>query len=752
MTHLTAIPRIKLGYATILLILLSISLTAFAQDNSVSETQGSVTNDSARVLEEIVVTSERRETSMQETAISISAFSSDQIARAGLENREQLTGFTPGLTIQRDLVGKVVIRGIGTENYTVAGDPGVAISMDGAYQARSNVSIFDFFDLERIEVLRGPQGTLYGRNATGGAINFISKKPTEELDAYVSVDVGEYGKRRVEGAIGGALGDGAVTGRLSFLSNKRDGYTQNIFPNVGRGLEELDTKDLQAFRGQLSWKVSDSVTIDLQANTYRDDSVPAPFKYTDDPLVYFGGAPFPNPLADQPRVVSQGYEFNLPGFDIKVPNAGRSDQTGFLATVTWDMPDGMTFKSLTAQRDVEFDWLNDGDGIAAYLVTYFQEDASELVTQEFQLISDSEGPLTWIAGLYYLDEDSTSSIGIPLPLGYGLPFAVIINGRSDTKAYAVYGDVSYDLTDKLQLNLGARFSYEEKSAFYVDDRTSLGAPAPGVVDGKNDWNSITPKIGFNYFWRDDVMVHGSITRGFKSGGFNLLAVQPSYDEEEVTSFELGVKGRFNEGLTQLNASTFYYDYSDLQVGKVVSLNATIENAAQATIYGGEIELQTLVTENFQVDWAVSILNTEYDEFTTGDKDKPGIPEVSLEGNDLPRSPDFTSSLSGLYTLPLGNSSSLEFWGNWQHTGGQFFTPFNRPKFEQKSYEVLNARVTYRTGDNWDMSLYANNITDKDYFTNMLESGVPTAGVDPVVPQFILSAPRTVGVKFTYNMR
>jgi len=743
-----------LGYAMLFFVFLSIPLSAFTQNNDSQEAQSSSSNGSESqtvtlIIEEILVTSERRETSLQETAISISAFSADQIARSGIENSEQLTGFTPGLNIQRDIIGKVVIRGIGTENFTIAGDPGVAISLDGAYQARANMAIFDFFDLERIEVLRGPQGTLYGRNATGGAINFISKKPTEEFEAYISADVGNYGKFRVEGAISGALGDGSVTGRLSLMSNQRDGYTQNIFPNVGRGLDELDDKDLWAVRGQLSWQASDSVTVDLQVNVSRDDSIPAPYKYVDDPLVYFGGLPFPNPLAEQLRVVSQGYEFDIPGFDFSVPSAGRSDQTGFLATITWDMPSGMTFKSLTALRDVEFDWLNDGDGIEAYLVTYFQGDESDLFTQEFQLISDSEGPLTWVAGLYYLEEDSTSSIGIPLPLGFGLPFAVIINGRSDTKAYAVFGDVSYDLTDKWQLNLGARYSYEEKSAFYVDDRTSLGAPAPGIVDGNDDWNSITPKIGLNYFWRDDVMFHGSITKGFKSGGFNLLAIQPSYDEEEVLSFEIGVKSRFNEGRTQLNASAFYYDYTDLQVGKVIQLNATIENAAQATIYGAEIELQTLVTQNFQINWGVSILETEYDDFSTGDKDLPGIPDVSLAGNDLPRSPNLTSSVSGLFTIPLADSSSLEFWGNWQYTASQFFTPFNRPNFEQKSYNVLNARMTYRKGDKWDVSLYANNVNDEEYFTNALESGVPFAGIDRVVPQFFLGAPRTWGVRFTY---
>ncbi|NIM69474.1 MAG: TonB-dependent receptor, partial [Xanthomonadales bacterium] len=510
--------------------------------------------------------------------------------------------------------------------------------------------------------------------------------------------------------------------------------------------------DLWAVRAQLSWQASDSVTVDFKADAYRDDSVPPPYKYIDDPLIYFGGVPFPNPLADDLFRVSQGLEQDVPGFDVYVPSAGRADQDSFLATVNWDMPSGMQFRSITSWRDMEFEWLNDGDGIEAFLVTYAQVDESELFTQEFQLISDADGPLTWIAGLYYLNEDSSSDIAIPLPLGFGLPLAVLINGSSDTEAYAAFGEISYNFSDQWRLNVGARYSYEEKSAFYVDDRTSLGLPAPGIVDDKDDWSSVTPKIGLDYFWRDGVMFYGNITKGFKSGGFNLLAVQPSYDEEEVISYEVGVKSRFNNDRTQLNASFFYYDYDDLQVGKVVQLNATIENAAQATIYGAEIELQTLVTDNFQIDLGISWLETEYDEFTTGDKDLPGIPEVSLAGNDLPRSPNLTSSLSGLYTLPLAAGAALEFWGNWQFVDNQFFTPFNRPNFEQESYDLLNASVTYRASENWDVAVYGHNLTDEEYFTNALESGVPTAGVDRVVPQFFLGAPRTWGVRFNYHWR
>jgi iron complex outermembrane receptor protein len=612
------------------------------------------------------------------------------------------------------------------------------------------------YDLERVEVLRGPQGTLYGRNATGGAINFISKKPTEDFEATVSADVGDYSKVRLEGAVSGTLVEDTLTGRVSGLYHNRDGYTDNIFPDVGRGLDELDDKDLWSLRGQLSWQASDSVTVDLRGDVYNDDSNPVPYKYVDDPLIYFGdpvtpGIPFPNPLANDLRTVSQGYEFDVPGFGFSIDSAGTWDQWGLLGTVNWELANGMTLKSITSYRDIEFEWLNDGDGIEAYLVTYFQIDDSEQFTQEFQLISDDEGPLTWTAGVYFLDEDADSFIGIPLPLGFDLPLAVIIAGESETTAYAVFGEATWAFREDLRLNLGLRYSYEEKDAAYVDDRTSLGAPAPGVVDDKDDWNSVTPKIGLDWFWTEDVMFYAGITKGFKSGGFNLLAVQPSYDEEEVWSYEIGTKGRYLDGRLQLNASAFYYDYDDLQVGKVVQLNATIENAAAATIYGAEVELKALLADNLTIDWGLSLLETEYDEFQTEDKGLPGAPTVSLEGNELPRAPNVTSSLSALYNWELGGSGNVEIWGNWQYTDDQFFTPFNRANFEQDSYSVLNASLTYRTADGrWAVSVYGDNLGDEDYFTNALESGVPTPGIDPLVPQFFVGAPRTWGVRVKFN--
>jgi iron complex outermembrane receptor protein len=736
----------------------------------------------AQAIDEIFVTAERREASLQETPISITAFSDKLLEELGIEDSEQLAALTPGLVIQRDVIGKVVIRGIGAENFTVAGDPGVAINYDGAYISRSSVAIFDMFDLERVEVLRGPQGTLYGRNATGGAINFISRKPTEALDGFATMEMGDYDKFRVEGAVGGPISD-QVLFRVAGMIHERDGFTDNIFPDVGRGLDQLDNKDLWAGRAFLTLKPTDDLDIQFKLDAYRDDSNPPPYKYTDDPVVYFGsrdnngtpadptddfvvpGVPFPNPTAGDLYTVSQGFESDIPGSDRTFGDPGRWDQTGYGATVNWSMPNGMTLRSITAYREMEFDWLNDGDGLEAFLVTYFQNDDSDLFTQEFQLLSANDGPLTWVAGLFYLDESSDSFIGIPIN-GFA---NLLIDGTADTTAYAVFGQAAYAFTDGLRGILGLRYNYEEKEVSYVYDRFGTVTTVNGEDD---DWNSVTPKIGIEYDISDDSMLYGTVTNGFKSGGFNLLAVQSSYDEETVWSYELGAKNRFLDGRLQLNANVFYMDYDDLQVGKVVNLSATIQNAAKANMYGAEVEVSAEVTDQLRVDAGVSWLETEYDQFETEDpgyqlgdnpvdpSDDPAPPDcgtliggstIDLAGCELPRAPNFSGFLAAAYVVPLGGAGDLTLAGNLQYTDDQYFTQFNRDAVAQDSYSVWNARVTWGSADGAvQVALYGENLGDEEYFTNSLESGVPTAGVDPVVPQYFVGAPRTWGVKVQYN--
>jgi iron complex outermembrane receptor protein len=728
-------------------------------------------------LAEIVITAQKREGTVQDTPISIAAFSGEDLAAAGITSTDALANFTPGLTVQKEVIGKVVIRGIGTENYTVGSDPGVAIHKDGVYLARSSVAIFDFFDVNRVEVLRGPQGTLYGRNATGGVINILSNEPTEELGGYVKLDVGDYSKRRVEGALNGALGE-TVQARLSVLYAERDGYTENVFPGLpavppnafnaagvpaissasSRGVSDLDDQDLLSVRGQLRFALGDSVDALLGVEVNRDDSLPPAFKYFDTSSAYWFNAFGPDQDIGDLRTVSQGFETLIPGSSRTVPSVGRQDQDSAWLRLTWDLG-GLTFSSLTGYRDIDFSWINDGDGFDTYFVNYFQTDESRQITQEFQLTGgDADSTFQWIVGAFYLDEEAETFTGIPFLYFGPNPAApyIIWDGASNTQAYAVFGQVTWSISDRLRLTAGARYNKEDKDGFLEYDLFGLGVFPRQELD--DSWDSVTPKVGLDYDFSDDVMGYVSATRGFKSGGFNLIAFQEPYDPEYVWSYEAGIKSRLAGGRVTANLGVFYYDYKDLQVGKVVNLSATVVNAAKATIQGAEAEVRAVLGGGFELDAGLAWLDTEYDEFVTEDPGWPGAAgcgslvtaprEISLAGCELPRSPELQGNLGLQWSAPVGNGE-LRLRGDYLYRDDQFFTQFNRAQIAQDSYGIVNARIGYRgPDDRWGVTVYGDNLADEDYFTTVLESGVAAAGT--VVPQAVVGPPRTYGVVFDYR--
>jgi iron complex outermembrane receptor protein len=325
----------------------------------------------AVVLEEVVITAEKRATNLQDTPISIAAFSGDELDKAGIGTTDGLANLTPGLVVQKEVIGKVVIRGVGTENFSVGSDPGVAIHQDGVYVARSSVAIFDFFDMERVEVLRGPQGTLYGRNATGGVINVISRKPETEFGGYAKIDLGNYAKKRVEAVLNAPLSDSTAF-RVSALWAERDGYTENKFANArARGFDQLDNQELWAARAQLSFSPSETFEGLLQVEASRDDSNPTAFKYfthaAGDPNIYWT-LPTDKRLASL-REVSQGYELNIINSNRVVPSIGRAYTDAANLKLTWNLGN-VQLMSQTAYRETVYSWLNDGDGTDVFFVTY----------------------------------------------------------------------------------------------------------------------------------------------------------------------------------------------------------------------------------------------------------------------------------------------------------------------------------------------------------------------------------------------
>jgi iron complex outermembrane recepter protein len=738
-------------------------------------------------LQEVVITAEKREGTVQDTPISIAAFSGDDLASGGVVSTEQLTAVTPGLVVQREVIGKVVIRGIGTENFTVGSDPGVAIHQDGVYLARSSTSVFEFFDTQRIEVLRGPQGTLYGRNATGGVLNIISNKPDDEFGGYAKLDIGNYSKRRLEGALNVPFSDSAA-GRLSVLYAERDGFTKNLFPGAAaRGIDELDNQDMWAARGQLRFDLGESVELLVQADISRDDANPSAFKYFDTSNAFWF-----NPMSDRTlpnlREVSQGYEQNISGTTRTAPELWKADTSGGNIKLTWDLGFG-EFVSQTAYRKTEFAWLNDGDGFDQFFVTYFQDDDSEQISQEFQLSSTGDGRLDWIIGAFYLDEQSTTFSGLAFELGVPPPAinGILIDGESNTQSYSIFAQGTYDFTDRLRGTIGLRYTNDKKDGdlvyyslfnlFATNFQNPFSPPPAGFATWRDaldeSWSALTPKVGLDFDFTDNVMGYVSATRGFKSGGFNLLAAQPPYDPEFLWSYEVGLKTKSADGKLIANFGAFFYDYTDLQVGKIVRLQDVVTNAAKATVKGLEAEIRYAATDVLEFNLGLAWLDSEYDEFCAtdpvlllptnqaarqaiqgrcfGDLDEPNA--ITLDGNELRRAPNFTGNVGIALNQPVENGRILARV-DYAYKSSQFFTQFNRPIVGQEGYGLLNLRFGYAgANDKWSVTAYADNLLDETYFSTVLESGVAAAQPDPndgVVPQAVLGAPRTYGVSIKYE--
>ncbi len=685
--------------------------------------QGLAADTDAGTLEEIIVTAQKREQNLQRTPISIAAYTSEQLRQSHIEDLYDIGAQTPGMIVNKEIVGKIYVRGIGAENLTIGGDPGVAVHTDGAYVARTSAAILDLFDVERVEVLRGPQGTLYGRNATGGSVNIISKAPTNELEANVSGEFGNYDHARLGAVLSGPIVPDKIQARAAVVRSERDGYVRNVLTG-GR----LDDQDLLMGRLRLRLLPTDSVTIDLIADAVEDDSSPAPFKQLQFSNLFEGALG----AFDPPGLRQVAQESRV---------SQRQDQWGVTGVIRWDLP-GYSLTSVSSYRHTEFDAEFDGDAVDITFQNFADFDDTRQYTQELRLASEGWDRWQWIAGVYYFNDDGATTISIPIP---GLRFDILHHAQIATDAYAAFGQATYDFTDRFSATLGLRYNSEDKQARQFSD---FGFIPPLTQDLRTRSDAMTPKLGIEYQPGEDVLLFASATRGFKSGGFTFNGFQPGFDPEYVWSYEAGVKSRLRGGAMLLNGSAFYYDYTDLQVSKLQNNAGVITNAADATIYGAEIELIAVPLERWRVNVGLSALDAQFDRFLTEDPSNPQLGTIDLAGNRLPRSPRFTGNLGTQYAFALAASGDLTLRLDYQYQSKSYFTPFNRDLSAQQSFGLLNARLGYQPADRkWEIAAYVHNARNEDYFINILESGVETGK-----PEGFVAPPRTYGLQFSYALR
>ncbi|POP53960.1 TonB-dependent receptor [Zhongshania marina] len=718
---------------------------AFAQDNK------------SLAIEEVVVSAQRREQNLQDVPISIQAFSENTLKDSGVDNIQNLGSVTPGLNMTGQLQAVTpYIRGVGSPDASVGQESNVAVYIDGVYQANPNVTAFSFNNIERVEVLKGPQGTLFGRNATGGLLQIISKTPSDTPYIKGSVKAENYqtfGSKlyATNGLFDGVAGDIALV-----YSDQNDGYGENLTLNT-----DVNKSTEKGARVSLLFDLSEDSSL-LLAGDYakRSSSVGMynavyPGSVAFDGQVIFAGcvagmggdpaAPTANqagtcvPIAqDQATKAPDDWQDSYSAY------LGESLSTtrGFTATYTRSLGN-VDFKSITAWREssVSSDFEQSASALELIHID-INKQGYDTTSQEFQF-SYLGDRFNWVAGLYLYD-DTSGMVG----RGLGISGAVVspsqrIVAEIDTRSYAAFGEVVYSLRDSTRLTLGARFTKDERGI--TQDFYSGGAFALSSSD-EESWSEPTWRVVLDQDFGESTLAYASLSRGFKSGNYNVSAApgQVPVDPEFIDSFELGVKAQVLDNRLQFNFAAFAYDYTDMQVSRIEAGSLVTVNAAEADVSGLEFDFVGNVSSQLQVMGGLSYVKSEYAKFKNAPVYVPSstglggneLVVTDLSGNDLARSPEVTANVGATYDI-----GPFVLGANYYYNDGFSWEPSGRIK--QDSYQTVNAFAAWYNSDRTiGVRLYGNNLTDEEYASFVLEQEV----ADNYEP----APPRTFGVELSYE--
>ena len=703
-------------------------------------------------LEEIVVTATKVAQDIDSTPAAITAITADAIGPGGIREVRDLALSVPNLSVGDQFgVNRTFIRGIGMTSIDLGADGAVAFLQDGAMIPRPSHQLAGFYDLEQIEVLRGPQGTLYGRGATAGVVNMITKKPTEDLDGYLNYTLGNYSATTVEGALGGPIGGDGVMGRISGKADKRDGYGRNL--TTGK---PVDNRSAQAVRGSLRFQPSDTLDLVLMADYFQEDDYNYAFHFLgttvvpEDQLAHnlLGGRTIFDYYADRGRKPDQR---NIVSDQDPI---NERDGTAVSAIIDWDFADGWNLKSITAWRDFNRFLRDDLDGSDVDMFgqnNYIEE--SESWSQDFT-VAGTAANVDWLLGANYFSEKMHGEVKVPLTnlgLVFGLPADFFNsgnywqNGDVDVEAYGLFVQGRYSFTDALALTLGARYNYEKREgtgSFIFD---ALGVNVP--TDREKSWDKVTPKALLEYKTASDGLAYLQFTQGFKSGVINIGSLNEVIDPEYVDAYEVGYKMPFADDRASVRAAAFFYDYTDLQVG-FVNEQSVVEtvNAASAEIMGIEVELFARFTEGLSGNLSGTWLDATYTDFVTGDY-RQNFEQVDLSGNYLQNAPKYT--LHGVldYRRPVTATGAFVGRIEASYQDKVYFTEFNNSDAEQDAYGLLNLLAGYEGGDGkWSVTGWVRNATDEFVYSN----NIITAPLYGSVRVGSLLPPRTYGLTLALN--
>ncbi len=720
----------NLGYSLLALAVASALGSAMAQQAATPAAKA----DDPAVLETVTVTAQKRAQSLQDVPISMTVIGEEALEKSRIRSMFDLNQSVPNFEAA-PLPGtpQITVRGVGGGGRNIGWDTRVGVYLDGIYLGQAQAINQPLFDIEQVEVLRGPQGHLFGRNTVAGAVNITSRAPTKDFEGSLRAVAGNYGAVEGYATFSGAIAD-KVLGKFSIASEERDGYSTNLFNG-----EKLDDLKRVTTRAQLVFDATNKLKVSL----FGDYSDTKQKIILGEPVTSFSDRPLPaGPLPH--RQVN----FNTtPYIDAQL--------SGFSMNVNYALDNGGTFTSITGYRDTHQDRANDTDYNPQDIFRIQYVDDFKQTSQEFRVVSANKGSARYVAGVYYSKEDADTLrkafSGTQASL-IGLPGGLVGTnaGTLNTKTTAIFGALDYDLTPALTLNLGARHTSEKKDFLY----NLNGAAAIGIAtlvnfrDNRSE-NKFTGTAGATYALGKDANLYAKYSTGFKGGGWNADFVRATqvadglqFNTETVKSYEVGLKGKLLGGRMQYDVSAFTSEFSDYQTFFFVPLpNGTailqLKNAAKVKSEGLEASTKVRITQNFTLGANVGVLSTKYKSFPNA-----GGLGVSYTGQDVPDTPGLTAAVNVDYSIPVpGLGGRFDLFADFSHRDSAF-QGAGLP--ESSSRDLLNMRLAYSPDNSkWSVSIWGRNLTDKDF--------VIASGRDFLGNNFVTrGVPRMYGMEAKYN--
>ena len=749
---------------------------------AITATSMPVLAQSVSTLEEIVVTAQKREQSLQDVPIAVTVLGADFIKQTGATTLSDIAKSTPGLSLTdtQSEDTAIYLRGIGSGDFGYSSDESIPVYLDGVYLGSGSALIGDLLDITQIEVLKGPQGSLFGRNAVGGAVSVTTAKPSNELEGSASIDIGNYNLRTAKGVLNLPVIEDKLLARVAISKRDRDGWQTNSATGVKDGYAQ----DRWSARAKLLWLINDDLELEISSDWLQENDHSGYYHVL--------GGDFAPLLSPETSNLSGQTANNGNGFLAIDPNTGslifdgpqgqgvdyglKRRVRGNAAKLQWHINDALSLTSVSSYRQLSSAISEDNDGSEFHVLNVRAFEDNEEYSQELRL-NGVQGDLDWFVGLsaYKSDIDGrvTDSFGA---LIIGETFDEVAKVKAKTESYALFGDAIWSITEKTKLTVGFRYSYDSKSqdirnpnpvgllfagsAQFLDEN---GNPDPSLASSHKNWSNISPRFVLDHYLNDDTLVYAGVSQGYKSGGFNSFptvdtsgntvipgtsfpavpfgSTEP-FEEERITNYEAGIKSTLLNQRLRFNASVFYYDFTDLQflIGQGVVTRAS--NAGKANGKGVDIETTYLLSDDLTISTNISWLDTEYG----SDVVEFGNKLIVKKGQDLTLAPKLSGNINLDYATSFEDIGELRINLNYSYTGDRRHgNKTDNPIYREKSSALLNGRVALTPEDaQWEVALWGKNLSN--------ETSIETFG--GVTDDFgFISArrnePRTYGINLNF---